>query len=145
MADGEDLVAKPASKLTDADRQAIRAHKDELRRLLVLDRIETTWGLGERIAYHDGGQLLTAKYAGVSTEGKVSVWLGDGAVRAIPAEAVALNWAPDATEVFEERLSIMLEAGLPEEVARVRAEQGTCEYFDRVVAAQHDRLERKAR
>jgi hypothetical protein len=32
--DGNALIAQPASKLTDADREAIRAHKAEVLRLL---------------------------------------------------------------------------------------------------------------
>jgi hypothetical protein len=130
--DGDGLVAKPASRLTEADRQAIRTHKPDLLRLLLLDRIEATWKPGEWLAYRDGGVVLTAKYAGISTEGKVNVWLADGAVRAIPADAVALDWCPDAAEIFEERLSIMLAAGVPEEVARPRAEHCTREYLDRL-------------
>jgi hypothetical protein len=34
MPDGDGLVVKPASKLTDAEREAIRTHKPELIRLL---------------------------------------------------------------------------------------------------------------
>jgi hypothetical protein len=60
------------------------------------------------------------------------VWLADGALRAIPPEAVALDWSPDAASTFEERLSIMLEAGVPEALARERAERCTREYLDRV-------------
>ena len=35
--DGDGLVVEPASKLTDADRRAIRAHKAELLHLLAAD------------------------------------------------------------------------------------------------------------
>jgi len=45
---------------------------------------------------------------------------------------VALDWCPDAAELFEERLSIMLAAGVPEDVARERAEACTLEYVDRL-------------
>jgi hypothetical protein len=134
MPDANGLVAKPASKLTDTDRQAIRAQKEELLRVLLLDRIATTWKPGEWLAYRDGGQLMTAKYAGTTASGKVNVWLADGAVRAVLAEAVALDWCPDAAEIFEERLSIILGTGVPEEVARVRAEQCTREYLDRLTS-----------
>src|ERR1043166_9376608 len=98
------LIAKPASKLTDIDRNEIRSHKPELLRLLLVDRIETIWKPSEWLAYRDSGRLLTAKYAGTSIDGRVNVWLADGAVRAIPAEAVALDWWPDIAEIFEERL-----------------------------------------
>jgi hypothetical protein len=121
MLDGDGLVAKPASKLTDADREAIRAHKTELLRLLLVDRISATWKPGEWLAYRDGGQLITAKYAGTTASGKINVWLADGAVRAIPAEAVALDWCPDAAEILEERLSVMLAAGL---LAKKAVERG---------------------
>jgi hypothetical protein len=117
-----------------ADRQAIRIHEPELTRRLFLDRIEATWTPGEWLAYHDGAQLLTAKYAGTSTLGRVNVWLADGALRAIPPEAVALDWRPDAAEIFEERLAIMLEAGVPEDMAGVRAERCTREYLARLSA-----------
>lgn len=130
--DGAGLVAKPASRLTDSDRQAIRTHKPELLRLLLVDRIAAAWKPGEWLAYRDDDNLLTAKYAGTGADGKVNVWLADGAVRAVPAGAVALDWCPDAAEIFEERLSIMLAAGVPEEVARPRAECCTREYFDRL-------------
>ena len=130
--DGEALVAKPASKLTDQDRQAIRSHKPELLRLLLIERIGATRKPDEWLAYRDGRWLQTAKYAGVGIEGKVNVWLADGAIRAIPAEAVALDWCSDAAEIFEERLSIMLEAGMSEDVARLRAETCTREYLDRL-------------
>ncbi|MGD0949103.1 MAG: hypothetical protein ABSA52_16960 [Candidatus Binatia bacterium] len=132
MPDGDGLVAKPASKLTDVDREAIRAQKAELVRLLLVDRIAAIWKPGESLAYRDGGQLITAKYAGTTASGRVNVWLADGAVRAVLAEAVALDWWPDAAEIFEERLSIILGAGVPEEVARVRAERCTREYLDRL-------------
>jgi hypothetical protein len=130
--DGDALVARPASRLTDADRDAIRAHKPELRRLLLLDRIEATWKPGEWLAYREGGQLVTARYSGTSTAGTVNVWLADGGLRVITAETVALDWTPDAAETFEERLCIMLEAGVPEEVARERAEQCTRDYLNRL-------------
>jgi hypothetical protein len=39
MPDGDGLVARPASKLTDADRQAIRAHKSTLIRLLTTNQL----------------------------------------------------------------------------------------------------------
>jgi hypothetical protein len=130
--DGDGLIVKPASKLTDADRQAIRQHKPELLRLLLIERIGATRKPDEWLAYRDGGRLLTAKYAGVGIDGKVNVWLADGAIRAIPAEAVVLDWCSYAAELFEERLSIMLEAGVSEDVARVRAEACTREYLDRL-------------
>ena len=132
LLDGDGLVVKPASKLTDADRQAIRNHKPELLRLLLLDHIEATWKPGEWLAYRDGGELLTASYASTNTAGMVNVWLADGALRAIAPEAVALDWLPAAAEVFEERLSIMLAAGVPEDVARVRAEACIREYIERL-------------
>lgn len=132
---GPGLIAKPASKLTDADRQAIHTCKAGLLRLLLLDRIETAWKPGEWLAHRDGRQLLTAKYAGTSTEGTVNVWLANGTVEAIAAEAVALDWCPDAAEIFEERLSIMLEAGIREDVAPQRSEECTREYSRRIEAA----------
>ena len=153
--DGTSLVAKPASRLTDADRQAIRACKAQLVALLtcenssarqesrtagdtvrneptLADRIEATWKPGEWIAYRDVGQLLTAKYAGVAMSGRVNLWLSDGALRSVVPEAVALDWAPDAAEIFERRLEVMLRVGVPEDVARVRAELCTREYFRRL-------------
>lgn len=125
-------IDAPVGVLSADLRTALAAHKADLLRLLLLDRIEATWKPGEWLAYRDGDDLLTAKYAGTSTDGKVNVWLADGAVRAVPADAVALDWCPDAAEIFEERLSIMLAAGVPEDVARPRAEHCTREYLDRL-------------
>ncbi|HEX7422874.1 MAG TPA: hypothetical protein VF311_03155 [Terriglobales bacterium] len=124
-------IEAPAGTVTPEMRAALAAHKSELLRLLIIKRIEATWKLGESLAYRDAGDLLTAKYAGITADGTVSLWLADGAVRAVPAEAVAIDWCPDAAEILEERLSIMLAAGVPEDVARVRAEQCTREYFER--------------
>lgn len=150
--DGTAIVVNPASRLTDADRQAIRAHKAELLRVLtgenhtvtavpapardaarnLADRIGSIWEPGDWLAYRDGRDLLSAKYAGTGSDGRVNVWLADGAVRAVPADAVALDWRPDAAEIFEARLSIMLATGVPEDVARPRAERCTREYLDRL-------------
>lgn len=130
--DADGLVARPASCLTNADREAIRAHKAELRRLLLCDLIEKTFVSGEWLAYRDNDQLVTARYAGTGTNNRVNVRLHDGANRAVAPEAVALDWRPDAAEMFEERLCIMLEAGLSEDVARPRAEQCTREYLERL-------------
>lgn len=95
------------------------------------NHIANTWKPGERIAYREGGALVTAKYAGVSIRDAVNVWLADGATRAIPAAAVALDWRPPEADVFEERLSVMLNAGVPEDVARNRAAVCTREYLAR--------------
>ncbi len=130
--DATGLVAKPASRLTDADREAIRTHKADLLRLLLVDRVETTWKPGEWLAYREDGHLVTAKYAGTTAAGAVNVWLNDGALRPVPAEWVAIDWAPDAVEVLEERLCIMLAAGVDEDDARIRAEQCTREYLERL-------------
>jgi TubC N-terminal docking domain len=126
-------IDAPVGVLSADLRTALAVHKTELLRLLLLDRIESSFQPGEWLAYRDAdNQLTSAKYAGTSTSGAVNVWLADGAVRAIEPEAVALDWAPDAAEVFEERLAIMLDAGVPEEKARVRAEQCTREYLARL-------------
>jgi len=125
-------IEAPPGAVTQAMREDLRAHKAHLLQLLRLTRIEAIWKPDEWLAYQEGGRLVTARYAGISTEGRVNVWLADGAVRAVPAEAVALDWCPDAAELFEERLSIMLEAGVPEDVARERAEVCTLEYVDRL-------------
>lgn len=129
-------IDAPVGVLSADLRTALAAHKVDLIRLLLLDRIEVTWKPGEWLAYRDRGQLVTAKYAGIGANGKVNLWLADGAVRAVPAEAIALDWRPDAAEMFAERLFIMLDAGVPEDVARVRAEECTREYLQRLAGGE---------
>lgn len=127
--DGSEVVVKPASKLTDIDREYIRAHKHKLLRLLLLEQIGSTWRPGEWIAYRDvAGRLITVKFAGVATDGAINVWLLDGSICAVSVETIALDWLPDAAMVFEERLAIMISAGVPIDIARVRAEACTLEY-----------------
>ncbi len=86
----------------------------------LLDGIEATREPSEWIAYRDRGELLTARYAFTSTRGNVNVWLADGAIRAVPAESIALDWQPDAAELFEERVAIMLAEEVSEDQARER-------------------------
>ena len=121
----------PKGVLTPDLLAEIGARKAALLVELALVRIDASWKPGERIAYRDEGRLVTAKFAGVSTCSAVNVWLADGALRAIPPESVALDWHPYVAEEFEERLSIMIAAGVPEDEARVRAEVCTREYLDR--------------
>lgn len=114
----------------------LRAHRDELMRELVLAQVEAGWKPGERIAYRDdGGRLETARYAGTNTNGGVNVWTADGVTRAVPMDAIALDWVPDWAFIYEERLAIMLDAGVSEPTARARAEQCTWEYLQRIGAA----------
>lgn len=117
-----------------------RGRTSSVRELLpILNHVEATWKPGEWIAFRDhDGRLVTARFAGVSTGDKVNVWLADGAVRAIQPDAMALDWRPDYAEIFEERLAIMMEGGVPEDVARERAEHCTREFMKRVWRARED-------
>lgn len=126
------VLREPQTQQTTVTQPVPQRAASAAKPVTVLDRIEATWKPGELIAYRDGSQLVTVKYAGVGTDGKVNVWPNKGAVRAIPVEAIALDWKPDAAAVFEERLCIMLEAGVPEDVARTRAEACTREYLARL-------------
>jgi hypothetical protein len=132
---GEKLrVEAPVGTITPEVKAALTEYKLELRRLLLLTRILATWNAGELIAFRDKNSLFTAKFDTVTTIGKVEVTiqLADGALRTVPVEAVALDWSRDGVEIFAERLCIMLEAGVPGEVARLRAEECTREYLDRL-------------
>jgi hypothetical protein len=101
----------------------------------LLDWIEATWLPGEWLAVRAAdGELFTAKFAGVSVDGAVNIWLADGALQAIRPEAVATDWLPPAAETFEERLGIMIESGAPEADAHDRAAQVTKEYMERVAS-----------
>lgn len=113
----------------------LRETRDRLRTELEAGRIEQKWKPGHRIAYRDAaGSLEVVRFMGVSVGGAVNFWTNDGLGRPVPVESVALDWVPDAAEIFEERLAIMLEADVPEEVARERAEALTREYLKRIKA-----------
>lgn len=142
----------PAGALTTDLRTCVVAHRAGLVKLLgsassdarrvppgdqsltesTLDGIAARWKPGEPIAYRDAhGRLEVAKYAGISLAGCVNVWTHDGITRALPTSSIAMDCLPDAAEMLEERLAIMLEAGVPEEVARVNAEACTRDFLSR--------------
>ncbi len=112
----------PRGALTPELRERLVASKPAVLEILALERVRETWKPGEWLAYREGDALFASKYAGIGPAGHINLTLADGALRAIPVHRVALEWGPDASEAYEERLCLMLEAGVSEGDARERAE-----------------------
>jgi len=75
-AEGDRLVVTPATRLTDATRQAIRAHKVELVVALMLARLRDVYGERAAIIEYDG-KVSRPEAERVAFETVIALWLND--------------------------------------------------------------------
>ena len=127
-ADGDKLTIKPASELTDEQRQQVRAHKTELLALLATDPDRWCWPHSEAM---NSGEIATFTER---VDQSIRRGMTEAQAEALADDMVQRDRHPDDwREAFEERAAIMeFDGGLSRDDAEAEARAClTCEFQSR--------------